>query len=148
VTRTARTEQKDEDIMERTLSATDLNRRGFIRITPEHNAPIRVDINGADFIETIRAVDISENGIGITVPHGFHGCHVDLPASFVIHLPQPINKAFRVDGMIRHVRQNSFGVNFTNMNDKSKALVRQYIGLALKKRGMWDYFKYLMGIQH
>jgi hypothetical protein len=117
-------------------------------VEPEHNAPVRVDINGADFIETLKAVDISENGIGIIVPHKFQGCHVDQPASFVIHLPQPINKFFRVDGMIRHVRNQSFGVRFTNLNDKSRALIRSYIALGVKKRGWWDYFRYMMGLLH
>ncbi|MGZ3158641.1 MAG: PilZ domain-containing protein [Burkholderiaceae bacterium] len=132
--------------MNKTVNASNQNRRAFIRVTPEPNAPIRVDINGADFIETIKAVDIGENGIGIVVPHGFQGCHVDQPATFVIHLPQPINKFFRVDGMIRHVRNHSFGVHFTNMNDKSRALVRKYIALGVKKRGWWDYIRYVTGM--
>jgi c-di-GMP-binding flagellar brake protein YcgR len=132
--------------MSKAMVAAYHNRRNFIRVAPEPNAPVRVDINGADFIETIKAVDISENGIGITVPHGFHGCHVDQPASFVIHLPQPINKFFRVDGMIRHVRNQSFGVRFTNLSDKSRTLIRSYIALGVKKRGWWDYLRYVMGL--
>lgn len=131
-----------------TITASSQNRRQFIRVTPDRTAPVRVDINGVDFIETIRAVDISENGIGIVVPHGFRGCHVDQPASFVIHLPKPINKFFRVDGLIRHVCNQSFGVQFTNMNEKSRALVREYIAIGIKKRGWWDYIRYVMGLLH
>jgi c-di-GMP-binding flagellar brake protein YcgR len=134
--------------MYKALEATGQNRRQFVRVKPERNAPIRVDINGVDFIETIQAVDISENGIGIVVPHGFQGCHVDQPASFVIHLPPPINKFFRVDGQIRHMQHHAFGVRFTNLNDKSRALIRQYIALGMKKRGWWDYIRYLMGLIH
>jgi hypothetical protein len=132
--------------MNRAINASGQNRRRFIRVRPEKNAPVSVDINGADFIETIHAIDISENGIGISVPHGFHGCHVDEPASFIIHLPQPINKFLRVEGMIRHVRNNSFGVRFTNMNDKSRAAVRKYIALALRKHGLWEYLRYIVGL--
>ncbi|HEY8101488.1 MAG TPA: PilZ domain-containing protein [Burkholderiaceae bacterium] len=134
--------------MNKTINAPSQDRREYIRVTPEPDAPIRVDISGADFIETIKAVDISENGVGIIVQHGFHGCHVDQPAIFVIHLPQPINKFFRVEGMIRHVRNHSFGVHFTNLNDKSRALVRQYIAHGVKKRGWWNYIRYVMGILH
>jgi hypothetical protein len=140
------TGQKGEGDMYKTIDATSQNRRQFIRMTPEPDAPIRVDINGVDFIETLKAIDISEFGIGIVVPHGFHGCHVDQPASFVIHLPAPINKFFRAEGLIRHVRNNSFGVRFTNLNDKSRALVRQYIASGIKKRGWWDYIRYVMGL--
>lgn len=132
--------------MSKTMVAAYHNRRQFIRVEPEPNAPVRVDINGTDFIETIKAIDISEGGIGIEVPHNFRGCHVDQPASFVIHLPKPINKFFRVDGMIRHVRHHSFGVHFTNMNDRSRALVRSYIALGVKKRGWWDYIRYVTGL--
>lgn len=134
--------------MDITIAATAHERRRFIRITPERSAPVRVDINGVDFIETIHAADISESGIGIVVPHGFRGCHVDEPATFVIHLPQPINKFFRVEGLIRHVRDQSFGVRFTNMSDKSRALVRKYIALGIRKRGWWDYIRYMMGLLH
>ena len=134
--------------MNKTMDAPTQNRRKFVRVTPEPDAPVRVDISGADFIETIKAVDISENGVGIIVQHGFHGCHVDQPATFIIHLPQPINKFFRVEGMIRHVRNHSFGVRFTNLSDKSRALVRQYIALGIKKRGWWDYIRYVMGLLH
>jgi len=130
------------------IGATALNRRKSLRITPEINAPVRVDINGEDFIDTIQAVDISESGIGILVPHRFNGCHVDQPATFVIHLPQPINKFFRVEGLIRHVRNNTFGVHFTNMNAKSRALVREYIGMRLKQQGWWDYIRYVVGLLH
>jgi len=140
--------QKSEGIMNKFINTSANNRRQFVRVTPEPNAPVRVDINGENFIETIRAVDISENGIGITVPHGFQGCHVDQPASFVIYLPQPVNKFFRVEGLIRHVRNNSFGVRFTNLNDKSRALLRQYIGVWLKKRGFWNYLRYVVGVLH
>ena len=121
------------------------NRRQFTRVTPAPNAPIRVDINGDGFIEVIQAVDISEGGIHISVTHRFAGCHVDQPATFIIYLPQPINKSFSVEGRIMHVRDDSFGVLFTNLNDRSRALIRSYIGLWLRKRTAWDYVRYVFG---
>lgn len=122
------------------------NRRKFIRVIPERHAPVRVDINGDGYIEVIHAADISENGIRINVCHRFGGCDMDQPASFVIFLPAPINKFFCVEGRIRHVRNDSFGVCFTNLNGKSRALLRQYIGLWLKKRSLWDYLRYVIGL--
>ena len=122
------------------------NRRQYLRVMPEENAPVRVDINSEGFIEVIEAVDISEDGIGITVTHQFAGCDVNRPASFIVYLPHPINKYFRVDGRIMHVRDDSFGVRFTNLDDKSRELVREYIALRLRKRSAWDYIRYMLHI--
>lgn len=130
--------------MNNALEASIGNRRQYLRVMPDANAPVRVDINGADFIEVIEAADISEEGIGITVTHKFAGCDVNRPASFIVYLPHPINKYFRVDGRIMHVRGDSFGVRFTNLNDKSRELVREYIALSLRKRSAWDYIRYLL----
>ncbi|CAN5131128.1 hypothetical protein BH11PSE11_BH11PSE11_34230 [soil metagenome] len=120
------------------------NRRQYLRVMPDADAPVRVDINGADFIEVIEAVDISEDGIGITVTHQFAGCDVNRPASFIVYLPMPINRYFRVEGRIMHVRGDSFGVRFTNLNDKSRELLREYIAMWLRKRSAWDYIRYML----
>ncbi len=91
-------------------------------------------------------MDISENGIHLKIAHRFSGCNMDEPASFVIHLPEPINKYFRAEGRIKHVHNDSFGVRFTSINEQSRALVRRYIAQWLKKRGLWDYCRYVLGL--
>lgn len=104
------------------------NRREYVRVAPDRRAPVRVDINGNDFIEVTNAVDISEGGVRISVKHHFAGCHVDLPASVVIYLPAPVARHFTARGRIRHVLGDSFGVQFIGLNPAHRALLREYVG--------------------
>ncbi|TCS33744.1 PilZ domain-containing protein [Paucimonas lemoignei] len=108
-------------------NTTAANRRQFARVAPERQQPVRVHINGDGFIEVTNAVDISEGGIRISVKHRFAGCHVDLPASLIVHLPAPISRHFSVRGRIRHVLGDSFGVEFISLNPSDRALVRHYV---------------------
>lgn len=103
------------------------NRREYVRVVPDSGAPVRVDINGNDFIEVTNAVDISEGGIRISVKHHFAGCHVDLPASVIIYLPAPVARHFSARGRIRHVLGDSFGVQFIGLNPAHRAMVREYV---------------------
>jgi hypothetical protein len=130
----------------KTAAIANENRREYKRVMPEPHAPVRVDINGDDFIEVINAVDISEGGIRLSVKHRFEGCHVDRPASFIVYLPQPINKLVRFEGTITHVRDDSFGVRFTNLNEQGRALVRRYIELLSGKHGAADYLRDVFGV--
>lgn len=128
------------------------NRRQFERVTPQPTAPVRVDINGADFIEVINAVDISEGGIRLSVSHRFAGCDVNQPASFIVHLPQPINKFFRFEGHIMHVRDDSFGVRFNNLSAQSRELVKRYVELVsghssdAARQGVSQYVRNMLGM--
>lgn len=114
------------------------NRRAFVRVIPDRAAPVRVHINGEGFIEVTNAVDISEGGIRICVRHRFAGCHVDLPASIIIYLPAPINKHFSARGRIKHVLDDSFGVEFVALNDTDRSLVRRYVDLHTEKASAPD----------
>jgi c-di-GMP-binding flagellar brake protein YcgR len=122
------------------------NQRQYMRVSPPPGAPIRVDINGNGFIEVIKAMDISEGGIRIIVPHRFEGCHTEEPVSLIICLPHPINKQFRVKGKIKHATQDSFGVHFIDLNDKSRAEIRRYISMEIKNHSFWDYMLYSLGM--
>jgi hypothetical protein len=103
------------------------NKREFPRVTPDARAPVRVNINGNDFIEVINAVDISEGGIRLSVKHRFEDFHVDRRTSFIGYLPIPINKPFRFEGRITHVANESIGVQFTSLSTQARTLVRSYV---------------------
>jgi hypothetical protein len=120
--------------------------RRFLRVKPDFDEPVKVDINGDGFIEIVKAVDISEAGIRITVPHRFSGCHVDQPVSFIISLPPPVGKHVSLEGRIKHVRSDSFGVNFTNVDERARAMIRRYIGGWIRRRSLWDYLRYSLGL--
>ena len=121
-------------------------RHRFIRVAPNQESPVRVDINGGGIIEVMKALDISEGGICIRVTHRFKGSDMDEPVSFIIYLPDPINQFFRVEGRIKHVRNDLFGVQFTNLSDKSRTLIRRYVARWLQKRRLWDFIRYSLHI--
>ncbi len=128
------------------IRVEDKDKREYFRVSPERGAPVRVDINGNGFIEVVKAVDISEGGIRIVVPHRFEGCQTGLPVSLIVCLPNPINKQISVKGKIKHVINDSFGVQFIDLDDKSRAEVRRYIGMEIKNRSLWDYMRYTVGV--
>ena len=117
-------------------------RRKHIRVLPEHNYPISVDINGENFIEVLKAIDISEGGLGISVPSELKGCYTDMPVTLVISLPQPVEYLFSVLGKIKHVANKRFGVIFLNLDKTSLKKIRQYIAYRIKSESWIMRLKY------
>jgi len=97
------------------------------RVEIDADAPVRIDINGEDFIDVLSAVDISEGGLRLKVKHRFEGCNLDDPVSMVIQLPLPVSRHFSVMGRIMHISDDSFGVSFVGLSDDSRKLIRSYI---------------------
>lgn len=122
------------------------NMRMYTRVQPEPNAPLHVDINGEGFIDVLNAIDISEGGMRIQVPHRFEGCHIEKPVTFIIQLPRPVNKFIQVEGRIKHVLNDSFGVQFSNLNQRSRGLVREYVAYRLKGHSFWLFLRYKLGL--
>lgn len=123
------------------------SRREFVRVAPAPGAPIRVDINGEDFIEVLRAQDLGEGGIRIRVPHQFKGCHIDSRVSVVISLPAPVACTLRLDGRIRHAVADTFGVHFLEVDPPSRAALRRYVAARLRsERGFWHWLAYRLGL--
>ena len=121
-------------------------RRRYIRVLPEHNRPINVDINGENFIEVLEAIDISEGGLGISVPSGFKGCHIDMPVTLVISLPQPVEHLFSVLGRIKHVANKRFGVIFLNIDKISLVKVRKYVSCRIRSESWTMWLKHKLGL--
>jgi len=107
------------------------NRRQHLRVQPERNNPIKVDINGEDFIEVLHAVDISIGGMGIAVSHMFEGCHIDKTVSVIVTLPTSGNRGFQVDCEIKHVENSIFGIQFVNLTAANRRQIKDYIASRL-----------------
>ncbi len=120
--------------------------RKFPRITPGKNRPITVNINGKNFLEIVQACDISEDGIGITVPNRLNGCDINSVVSVVLTLPEPYKHSLRFKGKIRHISKNSFGVLFLEISRSDRRLVKSYIALRLENKP-W-YIKLNYKVQH
>jgi len=101
--------------------------RYYNRVEIDVDAPVRIDINGEDFIDVLSAVDISEGGLGLKVKHRFEGCNLDDLVSMIVQLPAPVSRHFSVMGRIMHISNDSFGVSFVGLSDASRNLVRSYI---------------------
>ena len=122
------------------------DRRRFPRFTPPSDDPIRIDINGENFIDIITATDISEGGVGITVEHGFEGCTLDNRVSFIVELPnEPKNILIQVEGKITHFSGNRFGVAFLDTPEFTKYKVKSYLTERLKEDSFLDWFKHKIG---
>ena len=123
------------------------DRRRFPRFTPPSDAPIRIDINGENFIDIITATNISEGGVGITVEHGFEGCTLDNRVSFIIELPnEPKNILIQVEGKITHFSGNRFGVAFLDTPEFTRHKVKKYLTKRLEEESFLDWFKNKIGV--
>lgn len=123
-------------------------RRQYWRIVPNHEQPVRVDINGANFIDILHAIDISEGGLGVRVGHGFNGCDLDDRVSFVIEIPAPKHALLHCSGRIKHISGNHFGVVFDPLPMRASSCIREYIALNLKKESWWIWLQYKLRLIH
>jgi hypothetical protein len=107
------------------------------RFIPPRDMPAELQIIGTDLIEIPKVLDISDNGLAISVPHEFNGQaheqHVDL--LLTLHHQGTL----RARGTIRHVSRGRadttvFGVEFNAMADEDRAKIRNYLAAILKAR--------------
>jgi hypothetical protein len=124
----------------------DVQRRKFLRVTPDRNYPVRVDVNGSNFIDILHAFDISQEGVGVQVNHDFDGCDLSGIISFVIEIPVPTPTLLRVSGRIRHISGHRFGIVFEPMPEAMLTIIREYIASRLKQESWWNWLKYRLGI--
>lgn len=123
-------------------------RRTNTRLRPEQGHPIRIDINGENFLDVVYALDISVAGARIAVPHRFEGCRLDKMVNLVINLPDPVNSSFVTLGSIRHLSGRAFGVKFVGLENSDYRLVRDYVGHLLAQRSGWQSFLFRFGLRH
>jgi hypothetical protein len=123
------------------------DRRNTIRIVPDDHEPINININGENFIDILKANDIGVGGVGITVPHGFQKCNLNSLVSFIIELPIDGKKKFiKVQGVIKHLNGNRFGVAFKNMPEMARFTIRKYIASKIKEESLMEWVRYKVGL--
>ncbi len=122
-------------------------RRRHLRVVPNQENPVRIDINGGNFIEILTATDISEGGLGIQVEHGFQGCSINDSVSFVIELPtREKSTLVRLHGKIRHVTGDRFGVSFSPVSDSNRKAIKHYVASRLREKSWFQWAQYKMGV--
>lgn len=120
--------------------------RKHFRMTPEKQHPIRVDINGENFLDILYAHDISEGGLGIFVHHAFKDCEIDKAVSLVVRLPHPTVTDFSVNGKIKHVSAQKFGIEFLDTDRTVRNKIRSYLGFRLKNEPWLTRIKFRLGL--
>jgi hypothetical protein len=112
-------------------------RRRAPRFIPPRDMPAELQIIGTDVLEIAKVLDISDNGLAISVPHEFNGKapeqHVDL--LLTLHGQGTV----RARSIIRHVSRGRadttiFGVELNAMSDDDRAKLRNYLAAIVKVR--------------
>lgn len=82
---------------------------------------------GAESLDVLRARDISQGGVGVSVSHGFEG--LDLAATVQIVIKLPGVKAFSARGVIRHAdrKLGLFGIEFTTLTEEGRQRLVAYV---------------------
>ena len=102
-------------------------RRVHVRVRPEPQHPIRVDVNGFDFMDIMYARDFSNGGLCVKVAHAFSRCHISLPMSLIVSIPEPVHRDMRLTGEIRHVEADIFGISFLDLSKQNRRHIRRYM---------------------
>jgi hypothetical protein len=120
------------------------NRRSQTRIEPEVELPIRIDLNGENFLDIIYAKDISERGIGFQVNHGFKGCEINQLVSMIVSLPHPTHYTLSVKAQIKYISEGHFGAIFHELSTKDRKSIQQYIFYRLTDESWATKIRYKM----
>jgi c-di-GMP-binding flagellar brake protein YcgR len=110
-------------------------KRREIRVLPEAEHSIRIDLMGRDFIEVITAVDISLTGVKIDVFHGFKGYNLKDRIDMLVLLPTPVPHSITTTAKVVHIQNNFFGVEFVSLEKKDFKKLHEYIAYLLKNEG-------------
>lgn len=103
------------------------NRRRFERFRPKPDKPVRVDINGENFLDILNAYDIAEGGIGFHADHPFAGRSIERPVHLVIGLPRPVDALLSAEGKIRYADGRGFGIEFGILPPAVRLALREYL---------------------
>jgi len=108
------------------------DKRQAIRVVPEADFPVRIDLMGDNLNETTTAVDVSNQGIGINVPLGFRGSDLDSLLKINIWLPEPTEYSFSATVKIIHQKGKGLGAQFERIEKKDAKKLHEYIEQQLK----------------
>jgi len=108
-------------------------KRRAVRVTPASERPVRIDLMGEGFIEVTSAVNVSKEGVGISVPHGFEGYNLDALTVILVNLPEPVNHSFSTTVKVIHQQGNNFGAQFEKLEKEDAEKLFSYIEHQLKK---------------
>lgn len=103
------------------------NRRRFERLRPKPDRPVRVDINGENFLDILNAHDIAEGGIGFHADHPFSGRNLEHLVHLVIGLPRPVDALLSAEGKIRYADGQGFGIEFGSLAPAVRLALREYL---------------------
>lgn len=102
-------------------------KRQNLRVQPETGRPVRINVVGENFLDTVYAMDVSAKGACIAVPHRYEGCRLDKRVDLEVHLPEPVMETLVTTGTIRHLSGNVFGVEFDTLNQGEAFALRDYL---------------------
>jgi hypothetical protein len=99
-----------------------------VRVQPDPDEPIEVQLMSARFLDIFEARDISVTGVGIFVPYRFEGCHLRSHVDLVITLPG--SEPFLAKGRLVHRTKRErefFGVEFVGLSRESRSEIAGYV---------------------
>lgn len=105
--------------------------RVFDRVRPHPGRPVQIQIIGADFLDVLVPVDVSEGGVGLRVPPDrFKGCTINGVLDIIVKLPGV--RAFSAKGRIKHIRNDAgghgvFGAEFVDLRIEHRTLLQTYV---------------------
>jgi len=117
-----------------------VKKRRVIRVIPEKEHPIRIDLMGMNFIEVHYARDISLSGVGIKIVHEIEGYNLQDRVDLLIKLPPPASCSFTTPVRVIHKRDKFFGAEFESIQKKYYGMLHYYIAYRLKDESLKQRF--------
>ena len=99
-----------------------------VSIVNDDNESIRIDIVGKNYVDIVKARDISFSGIAVSVPHFIIDCKIGEIVDCIISLPH--KREIKAKGKIKQVGEKSnfyFGIEFTKMDKQSETYLKDFL---------------------
>lgn len=106
--------------------------RKFVRVKPEEGAPIKVELSGEGLIDTFIVNDISQSGVSLDLKKPISEGFKELAVTLSISLPNPVNSAVTISGIIKHIDARMLGIMFSDMQDEDRNKLREYVHFRLR----------------
>ena len=104
------------------------NKRYLIRVMPDPENPLIIDLVGEKFVDVLRVKDIGEGGLSVYIPYQFNRCVINREIELVVTLPGAWS--FKARGNIKHKEETPgdyFGISFTHIEEQDMEKVKEYI---------------------
>jgi len=123
-----------------------VEKRRTKRVLPAPDQPVLISMQLERCPGTVHATNISQYGMGISLPEDFKTYGIETSVRVEVALPEPVNEKFTAMVKIVHQQDSNYGVRFEEIAKQDEVLLLKYIDHRLENADGTSVMKALYGI--